>query len=866
MIAPGLKRIGSWPLFVLGTVCFLTLTAQPGVAQQLQSPQRGGRGAGFGAGMIKARVTPHWFHDNTQFWYSNTLRDGAHEFILVDATTGSRTPAFDHARLAMALNKALDKETHADHLPFDAIEFVDDGHAVQFTIDNKKWQCDLSNYEVTAVPGAASIDVNAGASNDAVETDKLSALAASENGNDSPSDAASDFDGPGGEVYQSPQAQTQDAQAGGQRGRGRSGGGGGRGGFGRATQAASPDGKWTALVRDNNLVLRDANSNDTDLTKDGRSDLAYTGLNWSPDSKYLVAFRMEPGDRKEVYRVQSSPAGTGDAKGGGVGRAVLQTGPYALPGDKLDSYELNVFNLETKQQFKPLGEERIDMNPDGGDPNPTFGGPNPNMRWRRDGTHFTVEKFDRGHQRARIIEVNAPTGETRNILDEKTDTFIWSAHIEELNLRLINYLRNENEIIYVSEMDGWRHFYLIDIPTGKMKQITKGQWVVRGVNRIDDDARQIWFAASGVYPDQDPYLVQYGRVNFDGTGLTWLTSGNGNHTITFGGEAAPQRGAGGGRGQRVQAAPPQSSFSPDSKYVIDSYSRVDLPPITELRRVSDGQIVCALEKAEVTTPFEPPEVFVAKGRDGTTDIWGLIYRPRNLDTSKKYPILEDIYSGPQGAFVPKSFRPGNQYQELNNLGFIVVKIDGMGTANRSKAFHDVCWKNLKDGGFLDRIAWIKDAAKKYPYMDLDRVGIYGTSAGGQNAAAAVLFHPEFYKVAVANSGCHDNRMDKVSWNEQWMGYPIGPQYSECSNIDNAGKLQGHLQLVVGELDTNVPPESTYRFVNALVQDGKDFEFVMIPGANHGAGSPITRTKLQDFFIRYLKGVEPPNHNAPRGAE
>ena len=243
--------------------------------------------------------------------------------------------------------------------------------------------------------------------------------------------------------------------------------------------------------------------------------------------------------------------------------------------------------------------------------------------------------------------------------------------------------------------------------------------------------------------------------------------------------------------------------------------------------------MCALEKAEVTTPFEPPEVFVAKGRDGTTDIWGLIFRPHNLDASKKYPILEDIYSGPQGAFVPKSFRPGNQYQELNNLGFIVVKIDGMGTANRSKAFHDVCWKNLKDGGFLDRIAWIKDAAKKYPYMDLDRVGIYGTSAGGQNAAAAVLFHPEFYKVAVANSGCHDNRMDKVSWNEQWMGYPIGPQYSECSNIDNAGKLQGHLQLVVGELDTNVPPESTYRFVNALVQAGKDFEFVMIPGADHG---------------------------------
>ena len=315
----------------------------------------------------------------------------------------------------------------------------------------------------------------------------------------------------------------------------------------------------------------------------------YVGITFSPDSKSVVSFRMEPGDHKEVYRIQSSPAGTGGAKAGGVGRAVLQTSTYALPGDKLDSYELNVFDVESKKQFKPLGEEKIDMNPDGGDPNPTFNGPNANLRWRKDGKHFTVEKYDRGHQRVRLIEVDATTGETRNVLDEKTDTFIWSAHNEAIGVRLINYLRNEDEVLYISEMDGWRHFYMIDVPTGKLKQITKGQWIVRGVNRIDEDARQIWFTASGVYPDQDPYFVHYGRVNFDGTGLTWLTSGNGNHTINFGGEGIPRRGAAG----NATAGDATSSFSPDGKYVIDSYSRVDQPPITELRRVSDGQLVCA---------------------------------------------------------------------------------------------------------------------------------------------------------------------------------------------------------------------------------------------------------------------------------
>ena len=292
-----------------------------------------------------------------------------------------------------------------------------------------------------------------------------------------------------------------------------------------------------------------------------------------------------------------------------------------------------------------------------------------------------------------------------------------------------------------------------------------------------------------------------------------------------------------------------------------------MAPVHDLRRVADGAFICRLEEADIAQlradGWEPPEVFVAKGRDGTTDIWGIICRPRDFDPTRKYPVIEQIYAGPQGSFVPKSFSATRRFAALTDLGFVVVQIDGMGTANRSKAFHDVCWKNLKDAGFPDRILWHKAAAAKYPWIDLTRVGIYGTSAGGQNAAGAVLFHPDFYKVAAASCGCHDNRMDKASWNEQWMGYPVGPHYAECSNIDNAHRLRGKLLLTVGELDTNVPPESTLRLADALMRAGKDFELVVIPGANHGDGGPYGTRRRNDFFVRHLLGKEPPDRNAPR---
>ncbi|HMJ65989.1 MAG TPA: prolyl oligopeptidase family serine peptidase [Candidatus Binatia bacterium] len=740
-------------------VLILAQLLASGALFTLQAQQRGGRQDLASDRVFKDRITPQWFHNNTRFWYCNDLRRGAKEFIVVDAERGVRSPAFDHAKLAAALSKAAGGEYRADRLPFDRIDFTNNADAIIVAIGDQTWKCDLTSYKCEK-----------------------------------------------SDVLPSKEAVTPEPQRRGAR----------RGERELESSDRSPDGAWTASISNHNVFIRSGDK-EIQLSHDGKEGSAYGRVAWSPDSKTLVAFRIEPGERKEVYLVESSPRGGGRAK--------LQTRPYALPGDKFTTYELNLFDIASGNQVKPevdrFEHEWL----------------RPRLHWSRDGRHLTWQQVDRGHQRLRVIRADTSTGQTRNVVDEKSDTFIWTAHTENLSLNLLTWLENTDDLLYVSERDGWRHFYLVNANDGTMKQITKGEWVVRGLDRIDEQDRQLWFRASGKNADQDPYFIHYYRVNFDGTGLVALTEGDGNHLI---------------------------DYSPDRKYLIDTYSRVDLAPVHELRRSADGKLVCQFEAADIANlkadGWRPPEVFVAKGRDNKTDIWGLIYRPRNFDPKKKYPIIEDIYAGPQGSYVPKTFSARPRYQALNDLGFIVVKIDGMGTANRSKEFHDVCWKNLKDAGFLDRILWMKAAAAKYPYVDLARVGVYGNSAGGQNAAAAVLFHPEFYKVAVASCGCHDNRMDKASWNEQWMGYPVGSQYAECSNIDNAHRLQGKLFLIVGELDTNVPPESTMRLVDALIKAGKDFELLVIPGGGHGMGGAYGQRRMQDFFVRNLLGSEPPNRN------
>lgn len=749
-----------------------------------QDTQRGNQGR---SRAYKTQITPHWYANNTRFWYRNDLRGGNREYVSVNTDDGKREPAFDHAKLASALSKAADSKYQADRLPFDSIEWVDDGKSLQFKVSGTNWKCNLGTYECVKLQ-----TTNAVPPQDKPESETSSSAAAAP-------EAFADSLWPDGLAPEAQQPATQQAQ------RRRPADG----------SARSPDGKWTASIKENNVYIRSqAGDKETFLSKDGTADLAYGMLTWSPDNRTVVAFRIDPGERKEVHLVESSP------KGGG--RAKLASRPYALPGDKFTAYELNLFDVATQNQIKPQ-VDRVD-----------FG--TPRVRWKPDGHHLTYQKVDRGHQRFRIIEVDASTGQSRNIIDEKTNTFIWTAHGAGV---YVNQLDATNEIIYESERDGWRHLYLIDAKTGTVKnQITKGDWVVRGVERVDAERRQIWFRACGRNQNQDPYLMHHYRINFDGTDLTALTEGNGSHTV---------------------------QYSPNRDFLIDTYSRIDMPPVHELRRAADGKLMCKLEEADIgelkSSGWQAPEVFTAKGRDGKTDIWGIIHRPAKMDASKKYPVIEYIYAGPHDSHVPKSFNALRRNSTLTDLGFIVVQIDGMGTANRSKAFHDVCWHNLKDAGFPDRILWHQAVAKKYPYYDISRVGIYGTSAGGQNSTGALLFHPDFYKVAVSACGCHDNRMDKASWNEQWMGYPVGPHYAESSNIDNAHKLRGKLLLIVGELDTNVPPESTFRLVDALIKAGKDFDLLVVPGMGHSNGGTYGNRRLKDFFVRHLHGMTPPDWNA-----
>jgi dipeptidyl aminopeptidase/acylaminoacyl peptidase len=286
--------------------------------------------------------------------------------------------------------------------------------------------------------------------------------------------------------------------------------------------------------------------------------------------------------------------------------------------------------------------------------------------------------------------------------------------------------------------------------------------------------------------------------------------------------------------------------------------------MAELRRTSDRSLIMELETADdsalLATGWQYPEVFVSRGRDGVTEIWGVIVRPTNFDPGRRYPVIEYIYAGPHSAFVPKAFSTHRNMQAMAELGFIVVQVDGMGTALRSKAFHDVSWRNIRDAGFPDRILWHRAVAEEYLYYDLSQVGIYGTSAGGQNAMAALLFHPDFYTLAVSAAGCHDNRMDKIWWNELWMSWPLGPHYSASSNVDNAHLLRGRLLLILPELDTNVDPSSTMQVVNALIEAEKDFDFLMVPGADHGSGGEYGVRKRYDFFVEHLLGVDPPNWN------
>jgi dipeptidyl-peptidase 4 len=528
----------------------------------------------------------------------------------------------------------------------------------------------------------------------------------------------------------------------------------------------------------------------------------------APDGSCVVTSAFEKIKRRQVTIVDSTPKDGVQPK--------LKVLDYIKPGDPLPRPQLIITHKDGNTIRVP---QELYQNPF------TESG-TLDVTWSPDSHEFYFDYNQRGHQLYRILAADPKSGAVRVVVEETSKTFIDYTH-----KTWRHWLHATHELLWLSERDGWCHLYLYDAKTGKVKnQITHGAWPVREVLHVDETKRQVWFLASGLRKEEDPYHLHLCRVNFDGTGFQQLTQGDGNHHI---------------------------EFSPSRDFFTDSYSRADLPPVHELRRSTDGSLVCELEKADATkllaAGWTMPERFVAKGRDGTTDIHGILIKPSHFDPAKKYPVIEDIYAGPHSAFAPKDFGRLLTHHILAELGFIIVKLDGMGTNHRGKAFHDVCWKNIKDAGFPDRKLWIKAAAQTRPWMDLTRVGIYGGSAGGQNAMRALLDHHDFYHVAVADCGCHDNRMDKIWWNEQWMGWPVDESYARSSNKDDAHKLEGHLLLIVGELDSNVDPASTTQVVGALQKAGKTFDFMPVIGANHGAAeTPYGSRMRMEFLVEHLR--------------
>ena len=602
----------------------------------------------------------------------------------------------------------------------------------------------------------------------------------------------------------------------------------------------SPDGKWAAFIRDHNLWVRDvATGDERPLTTDGIPDYGYATNNagwtkgdgpvllWSPDSRKIATFQHDARGVGEMYLVSTK-----------VGHPDLEAWKYPLPGDSL-IFRISrvVIELDGPRVVRlqmPPDPHRSTITDHIAGRDGTF----LDVEWSPDARQLAFVSSSRDHKRATLRIADAETGAVRDVLEEVAETYF------ESGVRMVNWhvLFERNEVLWFSERDDWGHLYLYDLTTGQLKhRVTEGPWAVLQVLRVDREPGVVYFTAGGREPG-DPYFQYFYRVNLDGTGLKLLTPEAANHAVTP---------------------------APSGAYFIDSYSTPVTPPVTVLRD-TDGRVVVELEQADISrlvaAGWQPPIPFTVKARDGHTDLYGLMYRPTHFDPSRSYPILNYLYPGPQsGSVGSRSFAASrSDKQAVAELGFVVVEVDAMGTPGRSKSFHDAYYGNMGDNGLPDQITAIRQLAARHPWMDLDRVGIWGHSGGGFASTDAILRYPDFYKVAVSGAGNHDNRTYEDDWGEKWQGmlvtYPDGTtNYDNQANQLLAQNLKGKLLIAHGTMDSNVPPNNTLMLVDALIKANKDFDFLMIPNGGHGFGSGRTywMRRRWDYFVRNLLGAEPP---------
>ena len=722
-------------------------------------------------------VRPNWLPDE-RFWYQATTAKGT-EFILVDPVKKARALAFDHQKLAASLSAAAGKTYDAGKLPLQSLGFSADGKTISFTADGKRWK-----YE--SVSGTTVAD-------------------------SSPAEAAVAAP-PGG-------------------GRGR-GGGGGFGGGGN-NEVASPDGKRSVFIKDYNLWVKDiASGKQTQLTTDGVKDNGYATDNagwksserpivsWSPDSKKVSTFRQDQRNVSDMYLVTTN-----------VGKPTLRAWKYPLPGDKdIAMIQRVIIDVEAAKMVTlqiPADPHRSSLGDDIAS-NGVFG----DNDWKEDGTQLAFLSTSRDHKNEKFRIADAATGTVREVFEETVTTQFESGR-GAINWR---YLANSNEILWYSERDNWGHMYLYDATTGKVKnQITRGDWVVTRLLKVDEKNRILYFMAGGREPG-NPYFAHLYKIGFDGKNLVSLTPEDGNHQV---------------------------SFSPSYNYFIDTYSKPDVAPVTVFRGV-DGKLLASLEKTDIArltaTGWKPPTAVSVKAHDAKTDIYGLVFTPTKIVPGKKYPVIDYIYPGPQGGSVGNwSFAASrNDHQALAELGFIVVLIEGTSNPNRSKSYHDMNYGNMGDNTLTDQIAAIRQLSQSYP-IDTTKVGIWGHSGGGFATAAAMFKYPDFFKVGIAESGNHENRNYEDDWGERYNGLVANSDYDAQANQNLAKNLKGKLMLAHGMMDNNVPPYNTLLVVEALEKANKSFDLVLFPNSPHGYGQygPYMMRRRWDYFVRNLLGAEPP---------
>jgi dipeptidyl-peptidase-4 len=606
-----------------------------------------------------------------------------------------------------------------------------------------------------------------------------------------------------------------------------------------ANSITSPDGKLAAFIKDYNLWIRDlATGTDKQLTTDGIKDYGYATDNagwirsdspvlvWSPDSKKIATFQQDQRKAGDMYLVNTV-----------AGHPTLSAWKYPLPGDEfVTMIERVVIEVDgpkvTRLKMGP-DQHRSSLCDD-----IKCGGEWVDVQWNPDSSQVSFVSTSRNHQQANLRVADVATGAIREVLEEKGETFLESGN-GKVNWK---YLPGSNEAIWFSQKDNWGHLYMHDLQTGQQKYpITSGDGNVTQLTRVDEANRMLYFQGVGRERGRDPYFRHFYRVGMDGKNVQLLTPEDADHAV---------------------------SLSPSGKYFVDNYSKPDVPSTSVLRDAT-GKVVLPLEKADISrllaTGWKPPMPITVKDRGGVGELYGLLYRPTNFDPTKKYPIINNIYPGPQtGSVGSRSFSASRgDTQAIAELGFIVVQIDGMGTPWRSKRFHAAYYGDMGDNTLPDQVAGMKELASRYPWIDIERAGIYGHSGGGFATAAAMFKYPDFFKVGVSQAGNHDNRVYEDDWAEKWQGLlqknPDGTSnYDSQANQNFAKNLKGKLLLAHGSMDANVPFYSTLLVVNELIKYNKDFDLIIFPNRGHGFGNePYMVRRRWDYFVKHLLGAEPP---------